>query len=373
MMEEDNLYIKLINEYGSINISNESSESDLNLSEIFTKELKPDTNDTNQTSEIELTELPTETQKIKLKEPEKTPKVNQDNILNNTQGEIKKILDNLPIAIPSNPTSGLTTISTPPNVTSGVTIATSQNPISGLTTIATPPLLLKKLSKESIILQQESIAEKPKSEVLDVPSELKEKPKAKLPPTLLSPSLQLAFKGGSSNLEYNIFTDKQPTLKYIVSYYYKNYKEKIDNQLIPKILNNNEIIMIITACFYAFFINKKFNTIDEIINIEFISSIPKHVTYNFIDLITLKLKSNKNYNDIQKYIDDFSIQLKKKVYSNIYNKDIDIEYDPKNYKINIYLIEEFKQEGGKVNVNNQIKNKIEKLSTYLKNTSKQFD
>ena len=63
------------------------------------------------------------------------------------------------------------------------------------------------------------------------------KPQPKITPTLLPPSLQRAFRGGMSIELFNtVFDDNQPTLKYIMSYYFKNYREQIDTKIIPKIL-----------------------------------------------------------------------------------------------------------------------------------------
>jgi hypothetical protein len=425
MESKNNLYNKLLKEYLSIKLkSKESSntkkvpvkpttvkpttESELNLSEIFTKELNKsqpisstvkvtedhqvdDQKNSMETSEIELSEIYTDKQTSKddnlilineniksvysqhsekeTDKPEtiKPDTVKPDTVKPKTNEELK------PIATTS--TLGITLI-TPPRL---LTKTLSTIPIN-LSSSPKPPGFSNESGEE--LLRSLGISQEVNSNQTDLRKELDiqsvSKPQPKITPTLLPPSLQMAFKGGMSvelfdNIFDDIFDDNQPTLKYIMSYYFKHYREQINSKIIPKILNNNEIIMVMVACLYAYFIEKKYTKIDEIINIEFISIIPEHFTFNFLNLINQQLEQSSETPKIKKYLDDMSITLKNKIYSRIYhNNKIPAEllkYIPDDYTITVAILKQ--NGGGKIDISVKINNKINKLSETLKKQSKQ--
>jgi hypothetical protein len=405
---ENNLYNKLLKEYISIKIKSKevsntkklpvklTTESELNLSEIFTKELnkiKPisnkvkitedhqvdDKKNSMETSEIELSEIYTDKETSKndnlvlinehIQSIFSQKHSEKDSVKPETiNPEIKEELK--PIATTS--TFGITLITPPPLLTKTLSpIPINVSPISkpqGFSNESGEELL------RSLGISQDVKSQAVKSQV-DLPKELniqnESKPQPKLTPTLLPPSLQRAFRGGMSvELFDNVFDDNQPTLKYIMSYYFKHYREQIDSKIIPKILNNNEIIMIMVSCLYAYFIEKKYSNIDEIINIEFISSIPEHYTFNFLNLINQQLEQSSETPKIKKYLDEMSMTLKNKIYSRIYHKEIPVEllkYKPEDYTINVAILKQ--NGGGKIDISVKINNKINKLSETLKKQS----
>ena len=446
MESKNNLYNKLLKEYLSINTLSikknnikpdtvkpdtvkpdtvkpdtvkSTIESDINLSEIFTKELnKPkslsnnvkisenyqvdEENNSMKTSEIELSEIYTDKetskndnlilvneniQSIFSQEPEtKEIKPETKEIKPETK-EIKPEIKSEIKPIATTSTLGITLITPPPLLTKSLT----PQPIN-LNVTSKPPGFTKESGEE--LLRSLGIAQSVKSQPitqqvtqpglpknLDVQTVLKQdnsesKPQTKITPTLLPPSLQMAFKsfkgGMSVELFDNVFDENQPTLKYIMSYYFKHYREQIDSKIIPKILNNNEIIMVMVSCLYAYFIEKKYTKIDEIINIEFISSIPEHFTFNFLNLINQQLEQSSETQKIKKYLDEMSIRLKNDIYSRIYLKEIHSEllkYDPEDYTINVAILKQ--NGGGKIDISVKINNKINKLSESLKKQSKQ--
>jgi hypothetical protein len=431
MESKNNLYNKLLKEYISIKIKskessntkkvpvklttvNPTTESELNLSEIFTKELNKtqpisskvkvtedhqvdDQKNGMETSEIELSEIYTDketskddnlilineniqsifSQKHSEKDsvkPELKPETKEE-LKPETKEELK------PIATTS--TLGITLITPPPLLTktlSPIPINVSSAPKPPGFSNESGEELLRSLGISQAVKSQ-AVTQPDLSKELGVQTLLKEnnqnnsesKPQPKITPTLLPPSLQRAFKGGMSvELFNNVFDDNQPTLKYIMSYYFKHYREQIDTKIIPKILNNNEIIMIMVACLYAYFIEKKYTKIDEIINIEFISSIPEHFTFNFLNLINQQLEQSSETSKIKKYLDEMSVTLKNEIYSRIYGKEIPSEllkYNPDDYTINVALLKQ--NGGGKIDISVKINNKINKLSETLKKQSRQ--
>lgn len=428
MESKNNLYNKLLKEYISIKIkSKESSntkkvpvklttvkpttESELNLSEIFTKELNKtqpisskvkvtedhqvdDQKNGMETSEIELSEIYTDKETSKddnlilinenIQSIFSQKHSEKDSVKPETKPETKSELkpetkeELKPIATTS--TLGITLITPPPLLTktlSPIPINVSSAPKPPGFSNESGEELLRSLGISQAVKSQ-AVTQPDLSKELGVQTLLKQnnsesKPQPKITPTLLPPSLQRAFKGGMSvELFNNVFDDNQPTLKYIMSYYFKHYREQIDTKIIPKILNNNEIIMIMVACLYAYFIEKKYTKIDEIINIEFISSIPEHFTFNFLNLINQQLEQLSETSKIKKYLDEMSVTLKNEIYSRIYNNEIPAEllkYNPDDYTINVALLKQ--NGGGKIDISVKINNKINKLSETLKKQSRQ--
>jgi hypothetical protein len=411
MDSENNLYNKLLKEYFSIkiksnNVSNtptipikldkSHTESDLNLSEIFTKELnkiKPisskvkvtedhkvdNQNNDIETSEIELSEIYTDKetskdanlilvneniQSIFSQKHSEKDSVKPEPVKPITKEELK------PIATTS--TLGITLITPPPLLTKTLTpipINLSSAPKPPEFRKETGEELLRSLGISQTVKSNADIKSTNLSNELGTQNVLKEQ--TKITPALLSPSLQMAFRGGMSiDLFNNVFDDNQPTLKYIMLYYFKHYGEQIDSKIIPKILNNNEIIMIIVACLYAHFIEINYTKIDEIINIKFISSIPEHFTFNFLNLINKQLEQSSETPKIKKYLDDMSIVLKNKIYSRIYIKQLPVEllkYNSDDYILKVVIL---KQNGGdNIDISVKINNKINKLSEILKKQS----
>jgi len=191
------------------------------------------------------------------------------------------------------------------------------------------------------------------------------------PPPLLTHNIYSKKLVGGSNLEFTIsikkindllFDKKSSLLRYIMEYYFNNYSQKINNTIIPKILSNNDLLLIIASSIYVFFIDKKYTNLDEVINPEFVNSIPEHFKFNFLDLIKKELKNNINNfstEQIQKLIYSY--------YSNSNDSNIDIPKD--DYNIIIY---NSNQTGGKKinNIDEKIQYKIDQLSINLKNKQK---
>ncbi len=432
MESKNNLYNKLLKEYLSIKLKSKelsntkkvpvkpttvkpTTESELNLSEIFTKELNKsqpisskvkvtedhqvdDKKNSMETSEIELSEIYTDKETSKddnlilinenIQSIFSQKHSKKDSIKPDTgkpdagkpdagkpeqKSEIKEELK--PIATTS--TFGITLITPPPLLTktlSPIPINLSPPPKPPGFSNENGEELLRSLGISQNVKSQAVKSNQPDlSKELSVQSILKQnnsesKPQPKITPTLLPPSLQMAFKGGMSiELFNNVFDDNQPTLKYIMSYYFKHYREQINSKIIPKILNNNEIIMVMVACLYAYFIEKKYTKIDEIINIEFISSIPEHFTFNFLNLINQQLEQSSETPKIKKYLDEMSVTLKNEIYSRIYNNKIPeelLKYNPDDYIINVAILKQ--NGGGKIDISIKINNKINKLSETLK-------
>ena len=156
-----------------------------------------------------------------------------------------------------------------------------------------------------------------------------------------------------------LFDKNSKNLRYIMTFYFNNYSQKINDVIIPKIINNNDLLLIIASSIYVFFIEKKNIEIDDIIKPEFVNSIPEEFKFNFLHLIKEKLKDNQN---------NFSTeQIQKLIYSMFESKD---EFKIENNEYNI-IIYNPKQTGGKKNnIDEKIQNKINKLSRDLKNNQK---
>jgi len=161
--------------------------------------------------------------------------------------------------------------------------------------------------------------------------------------------------GGSNSSFLN--KDLQPKLTYIFNYYYTNISENINSILIPKVLNNDEIQLIITSALYVYFIDYPYKNLDEIINPNFVNSIPQHFKFNFLDIIHQEIS---NINNIKAYIDNKSLELKKSL-SNLTN----IPSNTDQYHIVVYQ----ETQSGGTNVDTLIANKIKKLSDLLKTES----
>ena len=190
------------------------------------------------------------------------------------------------------------------------------------------------------------------------------------PPQLMTqPLIRPILKGGSNNINTNLISIKKindllfdknsKNLRYIMSYYFNNYSQKINDVIIPKILNNNELLLIIASSIYVYFTEKNITDINDIINPTFVNSIPEHFKINFLHLIKDKLKDNQN---------NFSTEeIQKLIYSMSQKNDV-INIEKDDYNIIIYNPS---QTGGKRNnIDEKIQNKINKLSLDLKNNQK---
>jgi hypothetical protein len=158
-----------------------------------------------------------------------------------------------------------------------------------------------------------------------------------------------------------LFNSNTKTLEYIFTYYFNNYTQKINDVIIPKILNNQELLLIIASSIYVFFIDKKYTDIDEIINPIFVNSIPEHFKFNFLNLIEKKL-SETNFS---------TLVIQELVYSLSQDENnqntIPVIFSDK-YNITVYNP---MQSGGKVNnIEELIQQKINTLSLRLKNKQK---
>lgn len=198
------------------------------------------------------------------------------------------------------------------------------------------------------------------------------------PPLLTERVFKSTLKGGSDslnvldNFDKNsvsiqkinklLFDKNTETLQYIFTYYFNTYTQKINDVIIPKILNNDEILLIIASSIYVFFIDKKYVKIDEVINPDFINSIPEHFKFNFLNLIKKKLDSTTKFSK--------SLEIQELIYS-LYSADITSSLPvifSDQYTINIYNPT---QSGGKRNtIEEKISQKINSLSLELKNKQK---
>jgi hypothetical protein len=180
--------------------------------------------------------------------------------------------------------------------------------------------------------------------------------------------------GGSSLIGINISIDKITALlnlneqqSQIMTYYYNNETETINNESIPKVLNMDELILIDAALKYYDFIEKKYESIFDVINSDNINSIPQEFRYNFYDIII----RDKNISNEQ--IDQFNAKvnnIKKLMYNLKMRNQNNITYEPLNkYMINV---SKSVQTGGKNKhiVEEEINDKIRRLSDYLKKQKK---
>jgi hypothetical protein len=182
--------------------------------------------------------------------------------------------------------------------------------------------------------------------------------------------------GGSSLIGINISIDKITKLLNIttqldiMTYYYNNQTEIINNESIPKVLNMDELILIDAALKYYDFIEKKYESIFNVINPESINSIPQEYRYNFYDIIMRDKhisqddidQFNKKVNNIK----NFMYNLKMRKQENLTLEPLD------KYTINV---SKSSQMGGKNQqkatiVEEEINDKIRRLSDYLKKQKK---
>ena len=184
--------------------------------------------------------------------------------------------------------------------------------------------------------------------------------------------------GGSSLIGINISIDKITKLlnvsdqqSEIMTYYYNNDIETINNESIPKVLNMDELILIEAALKYYDFIEKKYESIFDVISSDAINSIPQEFRYNFYDIV----KRDKNISSEQ--IDEFNIKvnnIKKLMYNLKMRNQNNITFE----LLNKYMINVSKpsQMGGKSKqkdkiVEEEINDKIRRLSEYLRKQKKQ--
>jgi hypothetical protein len=180
--------------------------------------------------------------------------------------------------------------------------------------------------------------------------------------------------GGSSLIGINISINKITTLlnvteqqSQIMTYYYNNETETINNESIPKVLNMDELILIDAALKYYDFIEKKYESIFDVINSDNINSIPQEFRYNFYDIIIRdKNISNEQINQFNAKVNN----IKKLMYNLKMRNQNNITFEP----LNKYIINVSKsvQTGGKNKniVEEEINDKIRRLSDYLKKQKK---
>jgi hypothetical protein len=179
--------------------------------------------------------------------------------------------------------------------------------------------------------------------------------------------------GGSSLIGINISINKITTLlnvteqqSQIMTYYYNNETETINNELMPKVLNMDELILIDAALKYYDFIEKKYESIFDVISPDAINGIPQEFRYNFYDIII------RDKNITSEQIEQFNAKvnnIKKLMYNLIMRNQNNITFEP----LDKYMINVSKsiQSGGKnQTVEEEINDKIRRLSDYLKKQKK---
>ena len=161
-----------------------------------------------------------------------------------------------------------------------------------------------------------------------------------LKPSSSLKSFAISMTGGSSLIGINISIDKITKLlnvsdqqSEIMTYYYNNDIETINNESIPKVLNMDELILIEAALKYYDFIEKKYESIFDVISSDAINSIPQEFRYNFYDIV----KRDKNISSEQ--IDEFNIKvnnIKKLMYNLKMRNQNNITFELLNkYMINV--------------------------------------
>jgi hypothetical protein len=199
--------------------------------------------------------------------------------------------------------------------------------------------------------------------------------KVPLKPSTSLKSFAASFTGGSSLIGINISIDKITALlnlneqqSQIMSYYYNNETETINNESIPKVLNMDELILIDAALKYYDFIEKKYESIFDVISPDNINSIPQEFRYNFYDIIIRdKNITNEQINQFNAKVNN----IKKLMYNLKMRNQNNITFEPLNkYMINV---SKSAQTGGKNKniVEEEINDKIRRLSDYLKKQKKQ--
>ena len=179
--------------------------------------------------------------------------------------------------------------------------------------------------------------------------------------------------GGSSLIGINISINKITTLlnvteqqSQIMTYYYNNETETINNESMPKVLNMDELILIDAALKYYDFIEKKYESIFDVISPDAINGIPHEFRYNFYDIII------RDKNITSEQIEQFNAKvnnIKKLMYNLIMRNQNNITFEP----LDKYMINVSKsiQSGGKnQTVEEEINDKIRRLSDYLKKQKK---
>ena len=151
-----------------------------------------------------------------------------------------------------------------------------------------------------------------------------------------------------------------------MTYYYNNETETINNESMPKVLNMNELILIDAALKYYDFIEKKYESIFDVINPDAINGIPQEFRYNFYDIII------RDKNITSEQIEQFNAKvnnIKKLMYNLKMRNQNNITFEP----LDKYMINVSKsiQSGGKnQTVEEEINDKIRRLSDYLKKQKK---
>jgi len=199
--------------------------------------------------------------------------------------------------------------------------------------------------------------------------------KVPLKPSSSLKSFAASFTGGYSLIGINISINKITALlnvteqqSQIMTYYYNNETETINNESMPKVLNMDELILIDAALKYYDFIEKKYESIFDVINSDNINSIPQEFRYNFYDIIIRdKNISNEQINQFNAKVNN----IKKLMYNLKMRNQNNITFEP----LNKYMINVSKsiQTGGKNKhiVEEEINDKIRRLSDYLKKQKKQ--
>ena len=161
-------------------------------------------------------------------------------------------------------------------------------------------------------------------------------------------------------------TDEQSQ---IMSWYYNNETQTVNNENLPKILNMDELILISAVLKYYDFIEKKYESIFDVIHPESINNIPYEYRYNFYDIV---IRDKNLTPDVITTFNNKVNTIKNMMYNLKMRNQETLTFEP----LDKYIINVTKsaQSGGKNQkekiVEEEISDKIRRLSDYLKKQKK---
>ena len=161
-------------------------------------------------------------------------------------------------------------------------------------------------------------------------------------------------------------TDEQSQ---IMSWYYNNETQTVNNENLPKILNMDELILISATLKYYDFIEKKYESIFDVIHPESINNIPYEYRYNFYDIV---IRDKNLTPDVITTFNNKVNTIKNMMYNLKMRNQETLTFEP----LDKYIINVTKssQSGGKNQkekiVEEEINDKIRRLSDYLKKQKK---
>jgi hypothetical protein len=182
--------------------------------------------------------------------------------------------------------------------------------------------------------------------------------------------------GGSNLIGLKISIDKITKLlnvsdeqSQIMTWYYNNETQLVNNESLPKILNMDELILVSAVLKYYDFIEKKYESIFDVIQPESINNIPYEYRYNFSDIVIRD--KNLNPEIITKFNDKVNT-IKNMMYNLKMRNQDTLTFEPLDKYI-INVTKSAQTGGNKQNekiVEEEINDKIRRLSDYLKKQKK---